>query len=113
MLMKPWRTASDMAEPAWQAEHCVDTSASREFVWAYMSNVGKWDDPPAQFVLEGPFKWSFADLAGRTRLTQHVVLEGQYAATYLPIVQQTFAVSLRPGMERIAASIYAAYTPRK
>jgi len=55
MLMKPWRTASDMAEPAWQAEHCVDTAASREFVWAYMSNVGMWDDPPAQFVLEGPF----------------------------------------------------------
>ncbi len=59
-------------------------------------------------------KWSFAELAGEhTRLTQHIVLEGQNAATYLPIVQQTFAVSLRPGMERIAASIYAAYTPRK
>ena len=42
------------------------------------------------------FKWSFADLAdGRTRLTQHVVLEGQNAATYLPIVQQTFALSPR------------------
>src|ERR1700747_3057262 len=112
-----------------------------------------WDDPPARFVLDGPFadgsrgvtpmpgqpprhwslrdvipmssytievpldgavmyfRWRFAALGdGRTRLTQQIVLEGENAAPYSPLVQQSFAVSLKPGMERIAASMDAAYS---
>ncbi|MBV8113736.1 MAG: SRPBCC family protein [Silvibacterium sp.] len=145
-----------MTGSAWQTEQSVDTAASPDFAWAYMSNVANWDDPPAQFVLEGPFadgsrgtthmpgqppqhwrlrdvvpvksytiefsldgaimyfKWRFAALGeGRTRLTQQIVLDGENAATYLPLVQQSFAVSLKPGMERIAASIDAAHIARE
>jgi Polyketide cyclase / dehydrase and lipid transport len=145
-----------MAEIAWQAEHSVETAASADFAWGYMSNVANWDDPPAQFVLEGPFaegsrgttrmpdqppqhwhlrdvttrksytvefpldsavmqfRWSFAALPdGRTRLTQTIVLYSENASAYLPIVQQAFALSLQPGMERIAASIDAARTSHR
>jgi len=44
-----------MNELAWETEHSVSTEASPEFVWAYMSDVANWDDPPAQFRLEGVF----------------------------------------------------------
>ena len=145
---------NDMPDAAWQAEYSVETSASCEFAWAYMSNVANWDDPPAEFALDGPFadgsrgttqlpgepprQWLLRDVVpmecytiefaldgavmyfgwrvaalgdGRTRLTQRVVLEGENAAAYLPVVRETFGVSLKPGMEKIAASIEAAYIP--
>ena len=147
---------NDMSDTPWQTEHSVETSASPEFAWAYMSNVANWDDPPAQFTLDGPFangsrgttkmpgeplrhwllrdvvpmksytiefpldgamlyfEWRFAAPGdGRTRLTQRVVLEGANAAAYLPGVRETFGVSLKPGMEKIAASIEAAYISRR
>jgi hypothetical protein len=44
-----------MSGAAWQTEYSVKTSASREFAWAYMSDVSNWDDPPAQFVLDRRF----------------------------------------------------------
>jgi hypothetical protein len=44
-----------MSEIAWQAEHSVESVASADFAWAYMTDVSHWDDPPAQFRLEGPF----------------------------------------------------------
>lgn len=31
------------------------SNAPLSFVWAYMSNVGNWSDPPATFELNGPF----------------------------------------------------------
>src|SRR3954466_7705900 len=44
-----------MNDAVWQIEHSVDTIATPEFAWAYMTNVANWHDPPAQFRLEGPF----------------------------------------------------------
>jgi hypothetical protein len=44
-----------MTEVAWETEHSVETAASPEFAWAYMTDVANWHDPPAQFRLEGPF----------------------------------------------------------
>src|SRR5947209_19954091 len=44
-----------MNDPVWQTEHSVETLASHEFAWRYMTVVANWDDPPAQFRLEGPF----------------------------------------------------------
>ena len=45
-----------MTQPDWQTEHSVETIAGPEFAWAYMTNVANWDDPPAQFRFNGPFK---------------------------------------------------------
>ena len=44
-----------MSEIAWQVEHSVETDASRNFAWNFMTDPRNWDDPPAQFVLDGPF----------------------------------------------------------
>jgi hypothetical protein len=44
-----------MSGAAWQIEHSVETTASLEFAWRYVTHVANWDDPPAVFRLEGPF----------------------------------------------------------
>jgi hypothetical protein len=44
-----------MGEPAWQLEHSVDADASPGFAWGFWTDVANWDDPPAQFLLDGPF----------------------------------------------------------
>jgi hypothetical protein len=44
-----------MDEVAWQLEHSVETDASRGFAWSYLTDVRNWNDPPAEFALDGPF----------------------------------------------------------
>src|SRR5712692_8747914 len=44
-----------MSDIAWEIEYSVETSASPAFAWTYMTNVANWDDPPAEFKLDGPF----------------------------------------------------------
>jgi hypothetical protein len=44
-----------MATASWQITHSVETNASPAFAWNYWTNIVNWDDPPAQFKLEGPF----------------------------------------------------------
>jgi aminoglycoside-2''-adenylyltransferase len=38
-----------------QLEHSVDTAVSLEFAWNYRTDIANWNDPPAEFVLDGPF----------------------------------------------------------
>src|SRR5215472_3228515 len=42
-------------EPAWQFQHSVDCTATRQFAWDYWTNIANWVDPPASFRLDGPF----------------------------------------------------------
>lgn len=44
-----------MSEAGWEISHSVETATSREFAWSYMTKVANWDDPPAEFKLEGAF----------------------------------------------------------
>jgi hypothetical protein len=44
-----------MGGVALQLEHSVDADASPGFAWSFWTDVTNWDDPPAQFVLDGPF----------------------------------------------------------
>jgi hypothetical protein len=44
-----------MTTGLWEITHTVETSASPGFAWNYWTNVANWDDPPAEFALEGPF----------------------------------------------------------
>ena len=41
--------------PAWECEHSVDVDVPATFAWRYMTDVGNWSDPPAEFTLDGPF----------------------------------------------------------
>ncbi len=141
-----------MNEIPWATQHSIETTASPAFTWAYMTDVKNWDDPPAQFRLNGPFtsgslgtteipgqpplqwllrdvkphdsytmeialeganilcNWVFQSLPdSRTRLTQHITLEGEKASSYKEDVRRTFDVTLAPGMSRIALAIDRAY----
>jgi Polyketide cyclase / dehydrase and lipid transport len=52
-----------MDDALWLLEHQEHTTAGRAFVWEYLSDVANWDDPPARFALDGPFR---AGAAGTT-----------------------------------------------
>ena len=40
---------------ACQLEHAVEAEVSPSFAWSWRTDVKNWDDPPAQFQLDGPF----------------------------------------------------------
>ena len=54
-----------MSEIVWQIEHTIEADVSATFAWNFWSNVANWDDPPAEFVLDGPF---VAGSVGTTRI---------------------------------------------
>ena len=45
-----------MTESAWEMANSVEANASLNFAWNYWTNVSNWDDPPAQFELQGKFE---------------------------------------------------------
>jgi hypothetical protein len=45
----------NMSDIAWATEHSVETTATPAFTWTYMTDVKHWDDPPAEFALNGSF----------------------------------------------------------
>jgi hypothetical protein len=52
------------------------------------------------------FAWSYDELDdGRTRLTQHVSLEGPSAEAYVPFMEEHFVGNIPKGMERLATEI--------
>jgi hypothetical protein len=58
-----------MKDAVWEMTHSVEASVSAEFAWNYWTDggtgVANWDDPPAEFELDGPFA---AGGRGRTRI---------------------------------------------
>ena len=45
-----------MSEVALQLEYSVEAGVSAAFAWQFRTNVSNWNDPPAQFALDGPFE---------------------------------------------------------
>ena len=43
------------AAPTWECHCSVDVDVPASFAWAYMTDIRNWNDPPAEFALEGPF----------------------------------------------------------
>lgn len=68
----------------------MDAHVSMTFAWNYWSDVAHWDDPPAQFRLDGPF---VEGAAGTTRLPGQApiywrvrdVVPGRAAAIVIPL----------------------------
>jgi hypothetical protein len=44
-----------MVTVLWEITHSVEANASPAFAWHYWTNIANWDDPPAEFELDGPF----------------------------------------------------------
>ena len=36
-------------------EHSIDADVSPAFAWKYRTDIATWSDPPAKFLLDGPF----------------------------------------------------------
>jgi hypothetical protein len=54
-----------MANIALQLEQSVEAEVSLSFAWNWRTDIRNWDDPPAEFELDGPFA---AGAWGTTRL---------------------------------------------
>src|SRR5438046_2407880 len=60
-----------MKNIACQLEHSVDAEVSPSFAWNWRTDIKNWDDPPAQFQLDGPFasgSWGTTLLPGQEPL---------------------------------------------
>jgi hypothetical protein len=56
---------------AWQLEHSIEAEVSPSFAWSWRTDIKNWDDPPAQFHLDGPFAsgtWGTTRLPGQAPL---------------------------------------------
>ena len=70
-------------------------------------------EPPRRSVTEVElteavvrFTWTYEELPdGRTRLSQHIVLEGPGAEAYVPIMEEHIAGNLPQGMQRLAEEV--------
>jgi len=54
-----------MPSIAWEMTYSVETDASPAVAWNYWTNIANWEDPPAEFELDGPFA---SGSRGTTRL---------------------------------------------
>ena len=41
--------------PAWECQRSVEVEVPVAFAWAHMTDIRNWNDPPAEFAVEGPF----------------------------------------------------------
>ena len=60
-----------MKNIACQLEQSVEADVSPSFAWSWQTDVKNWDDPPAQFQLDGPFasgSWGTTLLPGQEPL---------------------------------------------
>ena len=60
-----------MNDIVYQVEHSVEVPVSPAFAWDWRTDVKNWDDPPAQFQLDGPFgagSWGTTRLPGQEPL---------------------------------------------
>lgn len=61
-----------MTTVPWELTHSVETNASPSFAWNFWTDVTNWDDPPAEFALNGPFA---AGSRGTTRMPGQTPLQ--------------------------------------
>jgi hypothetical protein len=64
-----------MKNIAYQLEESVEAEVSPLFAWSWRTDIKNWDDPPAQFQLDGPFasgSWGTTLLPGQDPLRWHI-----------------------------------------
>jgi hypothetical protein len=45
-----------MSEIVLHLEHSIEADVSADFAWQFRTDVANWNDPPATFLLDGPFQ---------------------------------------------------------
>ncbi len=79
-----------MTNIACQLEHSVEAEVSPAFAWSWRTDIKNWDDPPAQFQLDGPFakgSWGTTRLPGQEPLRWQIrdVQPGKSFAIVMPL----------------------------
>jgi len=85
-----------MKNIACQLEDSVEAEVSPSFAWNWRTDIKNWDDPPAQFQLNGPFasgswgttllpgqeplRWQIRDVRPGAAFTMEVPLDGAVIA---------------------------------
>src|SRR4051794_40479491 len=89
-----------MDDVAYQVEHSVDAAVSPAFAWDWRTVIGNWDDPPAQFQLDGPFatgSWGTTRLPGQEPLRWQIrdVRPGRSFTTEMQLDRATISFEWR------------------
>ena len=89
-----------MNDVVYQVEHSVEAPVSPAFAWDWRTDVKNWDDPPAQFQLDGPFaagSWGTTRLPGQEPLRWQIrdVQSGRSFVIELPLDRATLSFEWR------------------
>jgi hypothetical protein len=89
-----------MNDVVYQVEHCVEVPVSPTFAWDWRTDVKNWDDPPAQFQLDGPFaagSWGTTRLPGQEPLRWQIrdVRPGRSFVIDIPLDRATLSFEWR------------------
>jgi hypothetical protein len=79
-----------MTNIACQLEHSIEAEVSPAFAWSWRTDIKNWDDPPAQFQLDGPFaegSWGTTHLPGQEPIRWQIrdVRPGASFITEMPL----------------------------
>jgi hypothetical protein len=85
-----------MKNIACKLEHSVEAGVTTSFAWSRRTDIKNWDDPPAQFQLDGPFasgswgrtllpgqeplRWQIREVRPGAAFTMEVLLDGAVIA---------------------------------
>src|SRR2546426_517750 len=91
-----------MNDVVYQVEHSVEAPVSPAFAWDWRTDVRNWDDPPAQFQLDGPFaagSWGTTRLPGQEPLRWQIrdVQPGKSFVMEMPLDRATLSFEWRVG----------------
>ena len=89
-----------MHDIVYQAEYSVEAQVSAAFAWDWRTDVTNWDDPPAQFQLDGPFaagSWGTTRLPGQEPLRWQIrdVRPGRSFAIEMPLDRAALSFAWR------------------
>jgi hypothetical protein len=89
-----------MNDVVYQVEHSVEAPVSPAFAWDWRTDVKNWDDPPAQFQLDGPFatgSWGTTRLPGQEPLRWQIrdVQPGRSFTIEMPLDRATLSFEWR------------------
>jgi hypothetical protein len=89
-----------MNDIVYQVEYSVEAQVSPAFAWDWRTDVTNWDDPPAQFQLDGPFatgSWGTTRLPGQEPLRWQIrdVRPGRSFTIEMPLDQATLSFEWR------------------
>jgi hypothetical protein len=89
-----------MNDAVYQVEYSVEAPVSPAFAWDWRTDVKNWDDPPAQFQLDGPFavgSWGTTRLPGQGPLRWQIrdVRPGRSFVIEMPLDRATLSFEWR------------------